>query len=110
VDAGIAWALYIGGMGKLRVHNFAISLDGYAAGPNQSPDKPFGDMNVVAPGLHDWMFATRMGQQMLGNSGGEEGIDNDFALAGDAGIGATIMGRNMFGRARWRLARVAQAQ
>lgn len=90
-------------MPKLRVHNFSISLDGFAAGPNQGPDKPFGDVDVPGPGLHDWMFATRTGHQMTGETGGDEGIDNNFAAAGETNIGATIMGRNMFGpiRGKW---------
>jgi dihydrofolate reductase len=46
------------------------------------------------------MFATRMGRQMLGEDGGDEGLDNEVALEGEDGIGATIMGRNMFGPIR----------
>lgn len=85
-------------MPKLRVHNFSISLDGYAAGPDQSFDKPFGV--IRGPELHEWMFATRTGRQMLGTDGGDEGIDDEFAKQGEVGIGATIMGRNMFGPIR----------
>jgi dihydrofolate reductase len=81
-------------MPKLRVHNLAISLDGYAAGPNQSRENPLG---VGGPGLHEWVFATRSGRQMDGQEGGEEGLDDEFLARGDKGIGATIMGRNMFG-------------
>jgi dihydrofolate reductase len=90
-------------MAKLRVHNLSTSLDGYAAGLNQSLNKPFGDVDVPGPRLHDWMFATRMWHRMMGEGGGGEGIDNAFAEAGDVGIGATIMGRNMFGpiRGEW---------
>ncbi len=84
-------------MPRLRVHNFTISLDGYAAGPNQTLERPFGD--IEGPPLHEWMFATRFGHEMLGQEGGSEGLDNDVAVAGDAGVGATIMGRNMFGPA-----------
>ena len=36
-------------MPKLRVHNLSTSLDGYAAGPNQSVDDPLG---VGGSGLH----------------------------------------------------------
>jgi hypothetical protein len=43
-------------MPKLRVHNFAISVDGYGAGPSQSLDNPLG---VGASRLHEWVFATR---------------------------------------------------
>jgi dihydrofolate reductase len=84
-------------MPKLRVHNFAISVDGYGAGPSQSLDNPLG---VGGPRLHEWVFATRYGRRMIGEEGGEEGIDERFMVAGVTGIGATIMGRNMFGPVR----------
>ena len=84
-------------MPKLRVHNFTISLDGYGAGPNQDVDNPLG---VRGPELHEWAFQTRTFRQMLGMEGGEEGLDDRFAAEGDAGIGATVMGRNMFGPIR----------
>jgi dihydrofolate reductase len=82
---------------ELRVHNFAISLDGYAAGPEQSLDNPLG---VGGTRLHEWAFATAAFRRQHGASGGAEGIDNDFIARGDEGIGATIMGRNMFGPVR----------
>jgi dihydrofolate reductase len=87
-------------MPKLRVHNFALSLDGYAAGPDQSHDNPLG---VGGRRLHEWAFATRTFHQMLGTEGGDESLDDGFAAQGDVGIGATIMGRNMFGpiRGQW---------
>ena len=87
-------------MAKLRVHNISISIDGYAAGPNQGVDNPLG---VGGPGLHEWIFKTRTGRRMLGEDGGDEGLDDQFLVRGDAGIGATIMGRNMFGpiRGEW---------
>ena len=87
-------------MPKLRVHNFAISLDGYAAGPNQSIDDPLG---VGGSRLHEWAFATRAGRQTHGMDGGGEGLDDEFVALGDRGVGATIMGRNMFGpiRGEW---------
>ncbi len=84
-------------MAKLRVHNFTMSLDGYVAGPDQSPDNPLG---VGGEQLHEWLFATRNGRQMMGEDGGDDGVDNDFITEGDDGIGATIMGRNMFGPIR----------
>ncbi|MEV4235152.1 dihydrofolate reductase family protein [Nocardia sp. NPDC049737] len=84
-------------MAKLRVHNIAISLDGYIAGPNQGPENPLGEGGLR---LHDWVWATRYAHQMDGADTGETGVDNDFMVAGDAGIGATIMGRNMFGPIR----------
>jgi dihydrofolate reductase len=84
-------------MPKLRVHNLSVSLDGYAAGPRQDRTNPLG---VGAEPLHEWIFKTRYGRAMLGEAGGSEGTDNDFLIAGDQGIGATVMGRNMFGPIR----------
>jgi len=50
--------------------------------------------------LHEWVFATRTGRKMFGQEGGETGVDDDFAARGFAGLGAWIMGRNMFGPIR----------
>jgi dihydrofolate reductase len=82
---------------KLRVHNMAMSLDGYVAGPDQGLDNPLG---VGGTRLHEWVFETRTGHEMMGTEGGEGGIDDDYVAQGFAGIGATIMGRNMFGPVR----------
>jgi dihydrofolate reductase len=84
-------------MAKLRVHNLSVSVDGYAAGPNQSIDNPLG---IGAERLHEWIFKTRYGRRMIGQDGGDEGLDNEFLGRGDEGIGATVMGRNMFGPVR----------
>lgn len=84
-------------MQKVRVHNIAVSTDGYAAGPSQSMDAPMG---LGGDRLHEWAFETRWGHAMLGQDGGAEGLDNDFLLLGEEGIGATIIGRNMFGPIR----------
>jgi dihydrofolate reductase len=82
---------------KLRVHTFSISLDGYGAGPHQSIDNPLG---IGGEELHEWILPTRTFHQMGGKSGGETGIDDEFAARGFAGIGAWILGRNMFGPVR----------
>ena len=82
---------------KLRVHNFAISLDGYGAGPDQSEEHPLG---VGGDRLHEWAYGTRAFRQAHGMEGGDEGPDDDVVALGEAGIGATIMGRNMFGPVR----------
>jgi len=84
-------------MPRLRVHSFTLSLDGYAAGPNQSRDHPIG---VGGRALHEWLFATRTFRLTFGGEKGDEGTDDAFAAQGDVGIGATIMGRNMFGPIR----------
>ena len=78
----------------LRVHNFCISVDGYGAGPDQRPDEPIG---TGGERLHDWMWQTRFGRHMSGQEGGSGGLDHETLVAGFTGIGATIMGRNMFG-------------
>ncbi|HMC14311.1 MAG TPA: dihydrofolate reductase family protein [Albitalea sp.] len=84
-------------MSKLRVQSFAVSIDGYGAGPNQSLQNPLG---VGGMALHEWAFSTRTFQRMFGNDGGASGIDDDFAARGFANIGAWILGRNMFGPVR----------
>jgi len=85
-------------MPKLRVHNLAMSLDGYVAGPNQRLENPLGEGGTR---LHEWVFATPYGQRMIGaGEGGTSGVDDDFLGRGDDGIGATVMGRNMFGPIR----------
>ncbi|OBA67065.1 deaminase [Nocardia sp. 852002-20019_SCH5090214] len=84
-------------MPRLRVHNLSISLDGYVAGPDQGPDHPLG---VGGERLHEWVFVTRTGRRMIGQDGGSTGIDDEQLAAGEANVGATIMGRNMFGPVR----------
>ena len=82
---------------KLRVHSFAISLDGYGAGAGQDLQNPLG---LRGAELMEWVFHTRVWRTMHGEEGGESGIDNDIARQGLAGIGAWILGRNMFGPVR----------
>ena len=67
--------------------DISVSVDGFAAGPNQSADKPFGDGNVDA--LHRWMF--------------EQQEQNAAELAAIISARAYVMGRNMFGpiRGEW---------
>lgn len=88
-------------MSKLRVNCFAISLDGFAAGPNQSLQNPLG---VGGEHLHDWFRPTRTFRKMVADdpasADGTTGIDNDFAERSFHGIGAWIMGRNMFSPTR----------
>jgi len=79
------------------VRSFGVSLDGFSAGPDQSLEHPLG---VNGPELMDWFFPTRVWQTMHGQADGETGVDNDVAAAGFAGIGAWILGRNMFGPVR----------
>ena len=87
-------------MSKVRIESFAVSIDGYGAGPNQDLQNPLG---VRGPELMDWFFHTRVWRKMHGEPGGETGVDNEIAEQAFAGIGAWILGRNMFGpiRGRW---------
>jgi len=85
-------------MSDVRVHNFAISLDGFATGAGQAPDAPFGH---AGQRLHEWMFATRFWHEMSGGAGGSAGADNAFAAMHGPGIGAEIMGAGKFGPPGW---------
>jgi dihydrofolate reductase len=84
-------------MSKLRVHCFALSLDGYGAGPRQDRDNPLG---VGGTALHRWFYPTRTFRSMGGEKDGTTGVDDGFARRGFENIGAWIMGRNMFGPIR----------
>ena len=85
-------------MARLRVQSFAVSIDGFGAGPDQSLDNPLG---IGGTALHEWAIPTRTLQKMLfGNEGGTTGIDDDFAVRGFSHVGAWILGRNMFGPVR----------
>ncbi|MDB5870852.1 MAG: Dihydrofolate reductase [Ramlibacter sp.] len=84
-------------MSKVRVLSFAISLDGYSAGPDQSLQNPLG---VGGPEMMEWFFHTRIWREMHGQGNGETGIDNDIAGLGFINVGAWILGRNMFGPVR----------
>ena len=83
-------------MPKVRIDAFAVSLDGYSAGPGQSLENPLGR---GGEGLHQWFFPTRTFQRMVmgkEGAGGTTGADDRIAAASLQGMGAWIMGRNMF--------------
>ena len=84
-------------MSRLRVQSFAISIDGYGAGPGQDLQNPLG---INGPELMECFFHTRVWRRMHGHADGETGIDNDMAELGFSGFGAWILGRNMFGPVR----------
>jgi dihydrofolate reductase len=71
-----------------------MSLDGFTAGPHQSLDNPLG---VGGMRLHDWVFPLKYWREMHGQSGGEVNASNRVVEESTVNIGATIMGRNMFG-------------
>src|SRR5207253_1587071 len=85
--------------GQLKF-TISMSLDGYVAGPSQSLENPIGEGGMA---LHEWAFATRAFSEMQGREGGETGLDDDQARSWNENVGATIMGRNMFGpiRGEW---------
>ena len=84
-------------MSNVRVQCFAISVDGYGAGAAQDLGNPLG---VQGPELMEWFFHTRVWRRMHGHADGEAGIDNGVAEQAFSGIGAWILGRNMFGPIR----------
>lgn len=83
--------------GKVRVSSFAVSVEGFGAGPDQSLESPLG---VGGEALHGWFFPTATFQSMYGDGQGETGIDESFAERGMAGLGSWILGRNMFAPSR----------
>jgi dihydrofolate reductase len=84
-------------MSQVRVHNFAVSLDGFGAGAGQSLESPFGH---AGDRLMRWFMNTRSWNAMQGQPGGSTGADDTFASNWGPGIGAEIMGRNKFGPQR----------
>src|SRR5206468_11911318 len=80
-------------MTRLRF-NITMSLDGYVAGPNQSVTNPLGEGGEK---LHQWAFVTRAFRAMHGMDGGETGPDDAVIAETFQDLGATIMGRHMFG-------------
>jgi dihydrofolate reductase len=83
-------------MTKLRL-TITMSLDGYVAGPDQDEQNPLG---VGAMDLHRWFFPLEAFREMHGEEGGEVNASSAVVEERRAGIGATIMGRNMFGPVR----------
>ena len=79
------------------IAEISISLDGFAAGPNQGREHPLGEGGER---LHEWVIPTESWRSLHGMKGGGKGPDNDVAAEFGRGIGAYIMGRNMFGPGR----------
>ena len=87
-------------MSHVRVHNFSVSLDGFATGEGQSFEAPFGH---AGNRLHEWFFPTRSFHgfhETQGDRGGSSGVDDVFASGWNSGIGVEIMGRGKFGSTR----------
>lgn len=84
-------------MTRVVVRAFSVSADGYGAGPEQSLQDPLG---VRGHELHGWFHPTRTFRAMQGQEGGSDGVDERFAAASMQGMGAWVLGRNMFGPVR----------
>src|SRR5206468_1987383 len=84
-------------MPKVVVRAFACSLDGFGAGLQQSESEPFGKDAIQ---IMNWFFPTRTFKSMRGEDGGTTGLDDGYATRAFEGVGASIMGRNMFGPLR----------
>src|SRR5438270_13982912 len=84
-------------MSRIVVRSFSMSLDGFGAGPAQDLENPPGG---GGPRLRKWFFPTRTWRSMQGMPGGETGVDDRVASEAFEGLGAWILGRNMFGPVR----------
>ena len=76
-----------------------MSLDGLVAGPNQSMDHPLGEGGAR---LHEWVYELMAWREEHGEAGGEVNASNHVVEESLRNVGATVMGRNMFGgRGDW---------
>lgn len=82
-------------MARLRAQ-ISISLDGYVAGPNQSEEHPLGEGGEQ---LHDWVVKLKEWREPHGREGGETNASSAVVREARENIGATLMGRKMFGGA-----------
>jgi dihydrofolate reductase len=80
-------------MSKLRFR-ISMSLDGFVAGPSQSVDNPLG---IGGMRLHEWVFPLAAWRAMHGLQGGEVNESTRVVEESLVDIGASVMGRNMFG-------------
>jgi dihydrofolate reductase len=72
----------------------AVSVDGYAAGPDQGEENPMG---VGGEDLHEWVVELEAWRRQHGLEGGEVNASTAVVEEAQANIGAVVMGRNMFG-------------
>lgn len=80
-------------MSKIRFQ-ISMSLDGFVAGPSQSVENPLG---IGGERLHDWLVPLTTFRALHGQEGGEVNESTSVVEESFANIGATVMGRNMFG-------------
>src|ERR1039458_5065909 len=80
-------------MAKLRFQ-VSMSLDGFIAGPDPSEEHPLGKGGMQ---LHEWAFALAAWRKPHGREGGEVNVSTEVVEEAVANVGATVMGRKMFG-------------
>jgi dihydrofolate reductase len=80
-------------MTKLRFQ-ISMSLDGFIAGPNPSEKDPLGEGGMQ---LHEWAFELAAWRAPHGREGGEVNASTPIVEGSLANVGATVMGRKMFG-------------
>ncbi len=80
-------------MSRLRFR-ISMSLDGYVAGPNQSVENPLG---VGGMRVHEWVFPLEIFRRTHGLEGGVANESTPVVEEWLESVGATVMGRNMFG-------------
>ncbi|HKY52089.1 MAG TPA: dihydrofolate reductase family protein [Candidatus Limnocylindria bacterium] len=80
-------------MSRLRFQ-VSVSLDGFVAGRDQGVDQPLG---VGGERLHEWLFPLASWRRLVGLEGGEVDASDAVVAESMVNIGATVMGRNMFG-------------
>jgi dihydrofolate reductase len=83
-------------MGKVRFQ-ISVSLDGFVAGPNQSEQNPLGEGGMD---LHQWVLGLDAWRKAHGQEGGETNVSSKVLDEAVENVGATVMGRNMFGPIR----------
>jgi dihydrofolate reductase len=82
-------------MGKVTV-DITTSLDGYVAGPDDSPDLPLG---AGGERLHEWVFGLASWREPHGLEGGEQNRDSEILEEALKATGAIVVGRRMFDNA-----------
>lgn len=80
-------------MAKLKL-DISMSLDGFIAGPNPSEEHPLGEGGMQ---LHEWAFKLAAWRTPHGLEGGEVNASSELVERSLENIGASVMGRNMFG-------------
>lgn len=73
--------------------NISMSVDGYIAGPNDTPENALGDGGER---LHEWIYELASWREMHGLDGGKTNRNDEIIAETTENVGAVIMGRRMF--------------